>query len=173
MGMVRALQGLSAAAVLAALVGCEGDDVVMRDRFEAVEARLAGIEKRLTDLDQSAGTVGELRERLDRLDMRLGSLETRVAQVAAAAAPSRPPAPAGERSAAAAPSARPSETPEARAARERLAALRSVQDEYRRRLDELNALRDAGASPEELRAERSELSRWYREQRRAVLFGAR
>jgi len=170
--MVRALWRLPMAAVLAALVGCEGDDVVMRDRFEAVEARLAGIEKRLTDLDQSAGTVGELRERLDRLDVRLGSLETRVAQVAAAAAP--PPGPGAARSAAAAPAAaRPPETPEARAARERLAALRSVQEEYRRRLDELNALRDAGASPEELRAERSELSRWYREQRRAVLFGGR
>lgn len=162
--------GLMLVTLAYVLAGCEGDEVVIRERFDAVETRLAGIERRQSDLESAVARVSELRERLDRLDLRVGSLESRIAQMAAAAgAPTGPGGAAASRGAAA---GRPKASPDAEAARERTAALRALHEEYRRRLDELRALRESGASPDQLRAERSQLTRWFREQRRSIIFGS-
>lgn len=68
-------------------------------------------------------------------------------------------------------SAQPDLPAQAQAARERAQALRALQVEYRRRLDAIRANRQAGASMEELRAQRAEVTAWFREQRRAVILG--
>jgi len=174
--MPRSVSALVALPFLA-LAGCAGDDAVIRDRFDAVEARLAGIERRLADAEKGVPGGAALREQVDRLDLRLGSLEARIAQMAAAAAAPVPGSGgAASRGAAAgaahgAAGADSSLSPQALAARERATALRALQVEYRRRLDGLRARREAGASMPELRAERSEITSWYRDQRRAVLLG--
>lgn len=158
------------ATLVCGLAGCEGEEVVIRERFDAVETRLAGIERRLADLERGVAAASGLREQLDRLDLRVGSLESRIAQMAAAAAPPGRPGGAATSRGAAATRAEPS--PDAEAARERATALRALHEEYRRRLDALRAMRESGASPDELRAERSEITRWFREQRRSIIFGS-
>ena len=158
-----------------AVIGCgdQGGDA-LRSRLDALDARLAQVDKRLGDVEKSAPDAGHLRDALGDIERRLGGLETRVADLASArtVAPSAPVGGAAPTpGTATGPAAMANDAAAAETARARAEALTALGTEYRQKLADLSAARDSGATPQQLAAQRRELSQWFRERRREILLG--
>jgi small-conductance mechanosensitive channel len=166
--------GIVATAALAA-VGCgdQGSDA-LKSRLDALDARLAQVDKRLGDVEKAApdagqvrDALGELERRIGGLETRLGGLETRVGELGATHAGPPPTAAGGASGAAGA----ANDAAAADQARARAMALSALGDEYRKKLADLQAARDSGATAQQLAAQRRELSQWFRDRRREILLG--
>jgi hypothetical protein len=167
------LMGVGLAGVVLAACGGDGSGdhgaPASAGRLDALEKRIAAIERAVEPLDR-------LRDDQASLDRRLSSLEASIRDVAArrsggatppptAGAPvtgGMPPRPAPSRGPAAwnGPTTRTDRT-------ERRAELRALSDEFRSRLSELRKQPNGTQDSEKTR----EILDWYREQRRSILRG--
>jgi hypothetical protein len=165
MAMRMTAAGLLAMAVAA---GCNEQGDAMKSRLEAMEGRLSRIETRLSNAEKDIPDAQALRDEIKGMDGRLAAAEARATEALTAAKS----APAAGAPGAGAAAGTPSTAGEAamvdRARRDAIAQLNA---EYRQRLQAMRGANDAGADTAQRRDQRRELSRWFREQRRAILLG--
>jgi hypothetical protein len=164
--------GLVAMAVVA---GCNDQGETTKQRLEALEGRLSRIETRLSNAEKDIPDAQALRDEIKGMDGRLAAAEARAAEALSIARTA--PAPGAAAGAAAGGAAAGGTTAGAapgeaalvdRARRDAIAQLNA---EYRQRLQAMRSTNDAGADTQQRRDQRRELSRWFREQRRAILMG--
>lgn len=169
---------LAAAGLVLGLAGCQPQDEATKTRVASIEGRMERIEKRLGELEKALPQAQSLRDDLDDLEARIGMTERRLdtppPPVAAAqpepAAPGAPP----RATSSTLPGPRAPVPPMAEAnpeaARARAEAMTRLAGEFRAKLEALRDQRTA-LSMTEQRDQRRELSRWFRDQRRAILRG--
>jgi hypothetical protein len=158
-----------------ALAGCGDIADPTKERVAAVEGRVADMDRRLSGIEKGLPDVQTLRDQLAAIDTRLSNIEGRVARLQEAPVAGAPSASAGSGAAmgggGGGPAARGGAQPTVDQ-RQRAQAMTQLGSEYRRKLAELNAARgDESVDPRERAAQRRELSRWFRDQRRAILAG--
>ncbi len=169
-----------AASGLVLVVGCQQQDEVMKGRVAALEGRLERLDKRLGELEKQLPQALSLRDDLRDLEARLSMTERRLdtppppvaAAEPGAAAPAPPPPARTTSSTLPGPRAPVPPMAEANpeAARARAEAMTRLATEFRTKLEAMRDNRTA-LSMAEQRDQRRELSRWFRDQRRAILRG--
>lgn len=168
--MAKRMTAVGFVAVLAA-AGCNDQGDALKARLEAIDGRLTRIESRLSNAEKDIPDAQALRDEIKGMDGRLASAEARATE-ALTAAKNAPAAAAPGAAAGAAVGGTPSTGSgaalEDRARRDAIAQLNA---EYRQRLQAMRSANDAGADTAQRRDQRRELSRWFREQRRAILLG--
>jgi hypothetical protein len=169
----RLLMGVGLASL--ALAACGGDGAGDHGA-PAAAARLDALEKRIAAIERTVEPVDRLRDEQASLDRRLSSLEASVRDVGArlsggATPTTRPPAAVtGGVPPRPAPSSGPAawNNPTNRVDRtERRAELRALSDEFRSRLAQLRTQPGGTEDSEKTR----QLLDWYRDQRRAIMRG--
>lgn len=162
---------MTAAGLLAMVVtaGCNEQGDAVKSRLEAIEGRLGRIETRLSNAEKDIPDAQALRDEIKGMDGRLAAAEARATEALTAAktAPAAPAAGAPGPGAAAGATAGEA----AMIDRARRDAIAQLNAEYRQRLQAMRSANDAGADTAQRRDQRRELSRWFREQRRAILLG--
>ncbi|MCW5893235.1 MAG: hypothetical protein KIT14_22195 [bacterium] len=151
-----------------AFAGCGDVADPTKERVAALESRLADLDRRLSAVETGLPDTKALRDQLAAVDTRLTGVEGRVTKLQEAP-PVAPSAAAGAGAITGAAAARRGQ-PDVEQ-RQRAQAMTNLGAEYRRKLAELNAARGDEVDPRERAAQRRELSRWFREQRRALLTG--
>jgi hypothetical protein len=159
---------LLATLAASALVACGDVADPTKERVAALESRLADIDRRLSGVETGLPDVKALRDQLAAIDTRLSGIEGRVTRLQEAAQAAPPSSPSASATGGAAARAGQPDVDQ----RQRAQAMSALGAEYRRKLAELNAMRgDESVDPRERAAQRRELSRWFRDQRRALLTG--
>jgi hypothetical protein len=164
-----------AAGILAVTVavGCNPDGDATKTRLEALEGRLTLVDTLLSNPEMDLPDAQALRDEIKGMDGRIASAEARASE-ALGLAKAAPPPSAGVAAVpgSAAPGAPPSNPAEAAMVdRARRDAMAQLNQQYRQRLQAMRGAQDAGADTVQRRDQRRELSRWFREQRRAILLG--
>jgi hypothetical protein len=165
------LMGVGLASVVLAACGGDGSS----DHGAPGSAgRLDALEKRIAAIERAIEPVDRLRDEQASLDRRLSSLETSMRDVAARQPGGATPPPTAPVTGGMPPRPAPSSGPAAwngpttRGDRgERRAELRALSDEFRARLSELRRQPGGVEDSEKTRA----ILDWYREQRRSILRG--
>ncbi len=165
------LMGVGLASI--ALAACGGDGT--GDHGAAgTAARLDALEKRIAAIERTIEPVDRLRDEQASLDRRLSSLEASMRDVGARLSGATPPATAPPVTGGLPPHPPPSRGPAAwnnpttRMDRtERRAELRALSDEFRSRLAQLRTQPGGTEDSEKTR----QLLDWYRDQRRAIMRG--
>ncbi len=157
--------------VAGALTGCGDQQDVVKTRLEAIEARLGRIETRISNAEKDIPDAQALRDELKTLDGRIAAADARATEALTTArtVPAAPAAPTGARPGAPA-AAAPAPGAPGQIDTARRDALGTLNAEYRQRLEALRGGQD-DATTAQRRDQRRELSRWFREQRRAILLG--
>jgi hypothetical protein len=148
-------------------VGCNEQGDATKARLEALEGRLSRIETRLSNAEKDIPDAQALRDEIKGMDGRVAAAEARAAEALSTART----AVAGGAAAAGSPAAPGSPGEAAMLDRARRDAMANLNAEYRKRLQAMRGANDAGADTAQRRDQRRELSRWFREQRRAILLG--
>ncbi len=161
------------ALVLVPLAACgepDGSIDTLKGRLglDALERRVADLDKRLSAMEKALPATESLRDDVRALEQRLAISEAKAPQVleTGKAAPLPPASLAVSPGGPAAPLH--TERPDAAQRREQLTALST---EYRRKLADLATQRTQNASRLEHSAARRELRQWYIARRRAILRG--
>jgi hypothetical protein len=152
--------------------GCNEQGDATKTRLEALEGRLTRIESRLSNAEKDIPDAQALRDEIKGMDGRIAAAEARATEALglAKSAPAAPaPGVAAVPNGAVPPPSNPAEA--AMIDRARRDALASLNQQDRQRLQAMRGAQDAGADTAQRRDQRRELSRWFREQRRAILLG--